>query len=258
VAIPTLGIGEWVYATPRRKFIIASTGRFPGREEPTLMRNMGPARSQPRQKRDQPNALRRCSADQRWLHPSLTFFQQKPKVIKVSKRHTTESKCSAGYVMHSFAVILFPSFDSSSLQARKIVESHPYVPLAARKLAAEKALAKRMVRALVSQLTFLSNQPQAGGDLALQENLKLTNARVKELNHRLSHMSAGTDHGISDFIAASMTATPSSTPPLPFEQITAPNEEPVQLHPATNSVSQISTSALTSSSAPIRTYDHTR
>ncbi|KIJ97031.1 hypothetical protein K443DRAFT_10212 [Laccaria amethystina LaAM-08-1] len=121
--------------------------------------------------------------------------------------------------------------------ARKIVESHPYVPLAARKLAVEKALAKRM----------------AGGDLALQENLKLTNARVKELNLRLSHMSAGTDHGISDFIAVSMTATPSSTSPLPFEQITAPNKEPVQLHPATNSVSQISTSAPTSSSAPTRT-----
>jgi hypothetical protein len=110
-----------------------------------------------------------------------------------------------------------------------------------------------MVRAVLSQLTFLSNLPQAGGDLALQENLKLTNARVEELNHRLSHMSAGTDHGISDFIAIPMTATPPSTPPLLSEQITAPNEQPVQLHPATHPVSQISTSAPTSSSAPTRT-----
>jgi hypothetical protein len=40
-------------------------------------------------------------------------------VVKVSKRHATESMCSAGYVMHSFAAILFPSFDSSSYFAGK-------------------------------------------------------------------------------------------------------------------------------------------
>ncbi|EDR13955.1 uncharacterized protein LACBIDRAFT_321655 [Laccaria bicolor S238N-H82] len=113
--------------------------------------------------------------------------------------------------------------------AKKIVESHPYFPLAARKLAAEKALAKRM----------------AGGDLALQENLKLTNAHIEELNHRLSHMSAGM---ASDCITISLTATPPSAPPLPSEHITAPNKQPVQPHPAT-SAAQISTSAATPSSA---------
>ena len=129
------------------------------------------------------------------------------------------------------------------------MESHPYVPMAARKLAAEKALAKRMVRDLLSQLTIFSNLLQAGGDLALQENLKLTNARVEELNHRLSHMSAGT---ASECIAIPVTATLPSAPSLLSEQVTAPNELPIQLHSAA-SVSQITTSAATSSSAPTRT-----
>jgi len=247
-----LGIGEWICVTliPQvKKFIIAFTGQFLGHGEPISMQGMEPAQSRPRQKSGQPNTLRRCSADQQWLHPSLTFCQQRPKAVKASKQHVNESKCSAGYVIHSFAVIFFPSFDSSSSQARKIVESHPYVPMAARKLAAEKALAKRMVRAWLSQRTFFSNLLQAGGDLALQENLKLTNARIEELNHRLSHMSAGMDHGTSDYIAIPMTATP----PLPSEQITAPNGLPIQLHPATPSVSEISTSAATSSSVPTRT-----
>ena len=121
--------------------------------------------------------------------------------------------------------------------------------MAARKLAAEKALAKRMVRDLLSQLTFISKPSQAGGDLALQENLKLTNARVEELNHRLSHMSAG---AASDCIAVPLTATPPYAPPLPSEQVPAPNEQLVQRHPAT-SVPQISTFPATSSSAPTRT-----
>ncbi|EDR01548.1 uncharacterized protein LACBIDRAFT_333229 [Laccaria bicolor S238N-H82] len=121
------------------------------------------------------------------------------------------------------------AWDSSS-QAKKIVESHPYVPLAAQKLAAEKALAKRM----------------AGGNLALQENLKLTNAHIEELNHCLSHMSTGM---ASDCISISLTATPPSAPPLPSEHVTAPNEQP---HPAT-SAAQISTSVATPSSALTRT-----
>ena len=136
---------------------------------------------------------RRCSAKQRWLHPSPTFFQQRPKVV-------------------------------------------------------EKALAKRMVRDLLSQLTIFSNLLQAGGDLALQENLKLTNVCVEELNHHLSHMSAGT---ASECIAIPVMATPPSAPSLLSEQVTAPNELPIQLHSA-SSVSQITTSAATSSSAPTR------
>ncbi|EDR02426.1 uncharacterized protein LACBIDRAFT_332289 [Laccaria bicolor S238N-H82] len=86
----------------------------------------------------------------------------------------------------------------------------------------------------------------AGGNLALQENLKLTNTHVEELNHRLSHMSTGT---ASDCITISLTATPPSAPPLLSEHVTAPNEQPVQPHPAT-SAAQISTSAATPSSAP--------
>ena len=157
----------------------------------------------------------------------------------------TRASAQLGTLCLLFSVIFFLPFNSSSSQARKIVESHPYVPMAARKLAAEKALAKRMVRDLLSQLTFISKPSQAGGDLVLQENLKLTNARVEELNHRLSHMSAG---AASDCIAVPLTATPPS-PPLPSEQVPAPNEQPVQRHPAT-SVPQISTF---SSSAPTRT-----
>lgn len=89
----------------------------------------------------------------------------------------------------------------------------------------------------------------AGGDLALQENLRLTNAHIEELNHHLSHMSAGT---ASDCITISLTATHPSAPSLLSEQVTAPNEQPVQRHLAT-SVTQTSTSAATSSSAPTRT-----
>ena len=103
-----------------------------------------------------------------------------------------------------------------------------------------------MVCVLFSQLTFISNPLQAGGDLALQEKLKLTNAHVEELNHCLSHMSTGM---ANDCIAIPLTATPPSAPPLPSEQVTAPNEQSIQHHPAT-SAPQISTLAATSSSAP--------
>ena len=108
-------------------------------------------------------------------------------------------------------IIFFLSFDSSSSQVRKFVESHPYAPMAAQKLAAEKSLTKRMVHDLFSQLTFISNPLQAGGDLVLQENLKLNNTCIKKLNHHLSHMSAST---ASDCIAIPLMATPPSAPSL--------------------------------------------
>ena len=106
-----------------------------------------------------------------------------------------------------------------------------------------------MVHGLLSQLTIFPNLLQAGGDLALQEDLNLTNAHIEELNHRLSHMSAGMASGC---IAIPMMATPPSAPSLLSEQLTAPNKLPIQLHSAT-SVSQITTSAATSSSAPTHT-----
>ena len=140
VGILTLGIGEWVHVTPRRSIYHSIHRTISGAWRAHLNARYG---ARP--------------------HPLLTSFQQRLTMAKASKWHANKIKCSAGYVMHSFTIIFFLSFDPSSLQARKIVESCPYVPMAAQKLVTEKSFAKKMLHVLFSQLTFISNLLQAGG-----------------------------------------------------------------------------------------------